>query len=240
VRLVALALTALMLTACESNQERSAKLEKVADAHKGEAARRRKLAQQALAITRTSTKLKVVSSAVVSGTEGAAAVVSLRNDSDTTLGDVPIQIDVRDSRGVSVYRNDIPGLSATLLSVALVPAHATLTWIDDQIQSAAKPASVSVRVGEGTPEAGVVPAMSITGAHLAEAQAEGNLVNHSSVEQPELVIDAVARRAGRVVAAGRALLAQAPAGASTPFQIFFVGNPAGAKLEFSATASKAA
>jgi hypothetical protein len=238
VRLMALALVALALTACESNQERSAKLEKVADEHKGEAARRRRLAQQALTITRTSTKVKMLASAVVSGREGAAAVVSLRNDSNTTLSDVPIQINVRDSRGVSVYRNDIAGLSATLLSVALVPAHATVTWIDDQIQAAAKPASVTVTIGEGTPAGGVVPAMSITGAHLAEAQAEGNLVNHSSVEQPELVIDAVARRAGRVVAAGRALLAQAPAGASTPFQIFFVGDPAGAKLEFSATATR--
>jgi hypothetical protein len=240
VRLVALALAlvALTLTACESNQERSAKLEKAADKHKGEAARRRALAQQALTITRTSTKVKVLASAVVSDSEGAAAVVTLRNVSNTTLGDIPIQIDVRDARGASVYRNNVAGLSATLLSVALVPAHTTLTWIDDQVQASAKPASVSVRVGEGTPVAGAIPAMSVTGAHLSEAQAEGNLVNRSSVEQPELVIDAVARRAGRVVAAGRALLAQAPADASTPFQIFFVGNPHGAKLEFSATATK--
>jgi hypothetical protein len=238
VRLVALALVALTLTACESNQERSAKLEKAAEKHKGEAARRRALAQQALTITRTSTKVKVLASAVVSGSEGAAAVVTLRNASNTTLSDVPIQIDVRDAHGASVYRNNIAGLSATLLSVALVPAHATLTWIDDQVQASAKPASVSVRVGEGTGVVGAIPAMSVTGSHLSEAQAEGNLVNHSSVEQPELVIDAVARRAGRVVAAGRALLAQAPAGASTPFQIFFVGNPDGANLEFSATATK--
>ncbi len=237
-RLMALALVALTLTACESNQERSAKLEKAADTHKGEAARRRELAQQALRITHTSTKVKVLASAVVSGSEGAAAVLSLRNTSNTTLSDVPIQIDVRDAQGASVYRNDIAGLSATLLSVSLIPAHATLTWIDDQVQASAKPVSVSARVGEGTPVAGTVSAMSVTGAHLSEAQAEGNLVNHSSVEQPELVIDAVARRAGRVVAAGRALLAQAPAGASTPFQIFFVGNPHGATLEFSATATK--
>jgi hypothetical protein len=237
VRLVALALVALTLTACESNQERSAKLEKAAQKHKGEAARHRELAQQALTITQTSTKVKVIASAVVGGSEGAAAVATIHNTSDTTLRDVPIQIDVRDAQGASIYRNDIAGLSATLLSVALVPAHATLTWIDDQVQATGKPASVSVKVGEGTPVNGAVPVMGVTGAHLSEEEAEGNLVNHSTADQPELVIDVVARRAGKVVAAGRALIAQAPAGTSTPFQVFFVGNPAGAKLEYDAPAT---
>jgi hypothetical protein len=237
VRLAALALVALALTACESNQERSAKLERAADLHKGEAARQRELAQQALTITRVSSKVKAIATAVVSTHEGAAVIVTLRNLSGTSLRDVPMQITVRNAHGASVYENDIAGLSRTLLSVALVPAHRTLTWIDDQVQATSTPASVSAKVGEGTPVTSTIPMLSVVGAHLAEAQAEGNLVNHSAVAQQELVVDAVARRAGRIVAAGRAVIAQDAAGSSTPFQIFFVGDPSGAQLEFSAPAT---
>jgi hypothetical protein len=239
VRLAALALVALALTACESNQERSATLEKAADLHKGQAAARRALAQRALTITHVSTKVKVTATAVVSSREGVAAIVTLRNVSNTSLRDVPIQIAVHNAQGASIYKNDIPGLSATLLSAALVPAGGALTWIDDQVQATGTPVSVSAQVGEGTPVTGTVPALSVTGAHLSEAQAEGNVVNHSAVAQQELVVDAVARRAGRIVAAGRAVIAQDPAGSSTPFQIFFVGDPGGAKLEFSAAGTTA-
>jgi hypothetical protein len=237
VRLAALVLVALALTACESNQERSAKLEKADKHRESEAVQRRELAQRALTITRQSTRVKVVATAVVHSSEGAAAIVSLRNDSSASLREVPIRITVRDARGASVYTNATPGLSPTLLSVALLPAHAVVTWIDDQVQATGTPASVSAQVGEGIPATGAIPRLSVEGAHLVEAQAEGNVVNHSAVVQQELVVDALARRAGRIVAAGRAVLAQAGAGASTPFQIFFVGDPSGAQLEVSAPAT---
>jgi hypothetical protein len=237
VRLAALGLVALALTACESNQERSAKLEKAAKAHEGEAARRRALAQRALTIKRPSTKVKVTGATLVRGSEGAAAVITLRNVSATALREVPVQITVRDARGASVYTNAVPGLSPTLASVALIPAHAQLTWIDDQVQATGTPASVTAKVGEGAPAGGAIPQLRLEGTHLSEAQAEGNLVNHSRASQQEVIVDAVARRAGRIVAAGRAVLASAPAGASTPFQIFFVGDPSGAQLEVSAPAT---
>jgi hypothetical protein len=240
VRLTALVLVALALSACESNQERSAKLRKTQEREEVAAVQRRALAARALNIARASTKVHVISTAVVKGSEGTAAVVTLRNVSSTPLSDVPIQIDVKDAHGASVYKNDIPGLSSTLVSIALLPAHALLTWIDDQVQATGTPASVSAEVGEGTPSPARIPQLSVQGAHLAAGQGgelEGSLVNRSQVAQQELVIDAVARRAGRVLAAGRAVLAQATAGSSTPFQIFFVGDPSGAQLEVSAPAT---
>jgi hypothetical protein len=85
---------------------------------------------------------------------------------------------------------------------------------------------------------GTVPQISIAGAHLIEdpssgAGAEGSVVNHSSVSQSELVVNAVVRHAKEVVAVGRAVLPVAAAGASTRFQLFFVGDPRGGKLEVS-------
>lgn len=164
-------------------------------------------------------------------------MITLRNVSATPLRGLPIEITVRDARGASVYTNAVPGLSPTLASVALIPAHGQLTWIDDQIQATGAPASVTAKVGEGAPAGGAIPQLRLEGTHLSEAQAEGNLVNHSQVSQQELIVDAVARRGGRIVAVGRAVLASAPAGTSTPFQVFFVGNPAGAQLEVSAPAT---
>lgn len=236
-RRAALVLVVLAITGCESNQERSAKLQKAAKHREGEAAQRRELAQRALTITRQSTKVRVTATAIVRGSEAAAAVVTLRNVSSTPLRDVPVQITVRDAHGASIYTNAIPGLSPTLLAAALIPAHGILTWIDDQVQGTGTPVSVSAKVGEGTPLTGAIPQLSVKGVHLAEAQAEGNVVNHSAITQQELVVYGVARKGGRIVAAGRALLPAAAARASSPFQIFFVGNPSGAQLEITAPAT---
>jgi hypothetical protein len=231
VRIAALLLlAALALTGCETTAEKSAKLEK-------QAKRVTLVKQKGLSITRQSTVIKVLETGVVHDTEGAAAVVSLRNTGPRALSDVPIAIAIRSADGASVYTNSTPGLSRTLVSVALVPAHAELTWIDDQIQTASAD-SASARVGEGPAVSGALPKISLAGVHPHEeaangTTAEGTVTNHSSVAQQELVIYAVARRGRTVVAAGRAVLASLPAGATAPFQIFFIGEPRGARLQLS-------
>lgn len=237
-RRAALLLVALALTGCESSQEKSAKLEKAAKLHESADKRARALAQKALTITHRSTRVRVLGTAVVSGAEGDAAVVTLHNDSASTIRDLPIAIAVKDKQGATVYANNTPGLAPTLLAVRVLAPHATLSWIDDQVQASAPPASVSAEVGEGTTAAGALPAVSVSGARLSEEAgsptAEGTLVNRSSLNQQELVVYVVARRGGQIVGAGRAVLAEAPAGSSTHFQAFLVGKTAGAKLEVSA------
>jgi hypothetical protein len=236
VRWAALALAALALTGCETTAEKSAKLEKVALQKERENAKARALAHQALSIAHISSKVLVGASTVLHTSEGAAAVVTLRNIAPTALRDVPIQIAVKSASGSTVYANNTPGLGAGLTSAPLVPAHGAFTWIDDQVQASATPASVTARVGEGVRVAGHTPRLSIVGTHLGEASGgdpslEGTLVNHSSVAQEELVIYAVARKGAAVVAAGRAIVQSATPGSSTRFQLFFVGDPQGARLE---------
>jgi hypothetical protein len=241
VRWAALALAALALTGCETTAERSAKLERAAKQHERHAGGG--LVQRGLSISRQSTKVRVSATTVLHSSEGTAAVVTLRNLSATPLRDVPIEITVKDTRGAAVYTNDVPGLAAALVSVPLLPAHATTTWIDDQIlPTGGTPASVTAKVGEGLPATGAIPELSIEGAHLFEdpasgPSAEGSVVNHSPVSQQELVVYALALRAGKIVAAGRAVLPQAPAGASTHFQLYFIGDPRGAQLQLGAPAT---
>ena len=232
-------LVALALTGCETTAEKSARLQRAAKAHEAEARGRTALAQRAVAITRESTKIKITATAVVHDPEGTAAVVTLRNVSATPLRAVPIAITVRDARGSAVYANNTPGQAVALVSAGLLPAHGELTWIDDQIQVSAKPASISARVGEGAPVVGAVPQLSVEGVHPFEDPssgpgAEGTVVNHSTLNQAEVIVYAIARRGGKIVAAGRAVLPLVAAGAKAHFQLYFVGDPRGAQLQVSA------
>jgi hypothetical protein len=233
VRAVALVLAALALTACESSQEKSANIERIVTPEREAAARRREAAQRSLTITHPSTVVKVLSTSVLHSSEGAAAVVILRNTSSAALRDLPIEITVKDKAGASVYTNATPGLAPALVTLPLLRAHATATWVDDQAQGTATPVSVSAEVGEGERDAEAIPSLAATGVHLSEGGAEGSLVNRSHTSQHEVVLYALARRGAAIVAAGSALVAQAEPGASVHFQAFLIGNAKGAQLEVS-------
>jgi hypothetical protein len=63
----------------------------------------------------------------------------------------------------------------------------------------------------------------------------GTVTNKSQIDQAKLVLFAVARRGGQVVAAGRGLIKKAKAGAKpAPYVIFFIGDPAGADVSIEA------
>jgi hypothetical protein len=222
------------LTGCETSQEKSAKIEKVAKRQAAAAAKHR---PRGLSIAHPSRVVRVGATVVLRSPEGTAAVIELDNPSSITMRNVPIAITVADAHGASVYTNTTPGLAGTLVSVPLLRAHSTSTWIDDQVQPSGVPASVHAELGEGERLAGRTPELSIAGAHLAEGQAEGTVSNHSPAGLHEVVVYAIARRGGSIVAAGRALLSELGPGASSHFQIFFIGRPQGAQLELDAVSS---
>jgi hypothetical protein len=235
---LALALVGLALGGCETTAEKSAKLERAAKAH----ARAGGSGARGLSIGHRSAVVKVRAAAVVHSSEGTAVVVTLRNTSAHALRGVPIAIHVLDAHGASIYANTVAGLGAALTSVALLPAHGEVAWIDDQIQAAGVPVSVKAIVGEAQAVSRTIPQVSISGARGTEASAsesgaEGSVVNRSAVAQRELVVDCVARRGAKIVAAGRAVIQQVPARATVRFQLFFIGEARGARLQFSAPAT---
>lgn len=234
-RAAALVLVALALGGCETTAEKSAQLEKAALL---KAKTHGAVAKAGLTVTSVSRKIRVLSAAIIPGKEGGAAVVTIANTSAGALSGIPISIDVKDSSGRTLYTNSAPGLSTSLASVASLPAHGTLTWVDDQIQGSGTPASVTARVGEGSPVIGALPAVVVRetaqNEEAGEAGAEGTVSNPSKVPQQELAVYAVARSGGRIVAAGRAVIPQVKAGATAHFQLFFVGSAKGAQLQFAA------
>jgi hypothetical protein len=230
-----ISVSGLALAGCQTTAEKSAKLERQARLHPVAVAR-------GLSIVRTSSRVKVISMSVLRSSEGAVAVVELRNLSARALRAVPLAITVTDARGATLYQNNAAGLEAALVSVPSIAAHATFTWVDDQLPAGVNATAVSARVGEPPALARSLPQITVAGVHLIEDPTNGvgtagTVSNRSHVVQSKLVIFGLARRAGRIVAAGRAVLPELAAGSQMPFQIFFVGDPRGAQLQVSAPAS---
>ncbi|HEX3434854.1 MAG TPA: hypothetical protein VHT25_12435 [Solirubrobacteraceae bacterium] len=233
-RWLALVLAAIALGGCETTAEKSAQLQRQA--------KRITLDEKGLSITRASAEVKVVDATVVHDSERAAAVVTLRNGSAHAQHDVPIAIVVKDARGRTLFQNNGAGLEGALVSLPSIGPHATATWVDDQLPATGAPASVSARVGEAPSVASALPQLTIGATQLSEDPASGTVANgsvrnRSAVEQRGLVVFAVGRRAGRVVAAGRAIVPELAAGASAPFQVSLVGEAKGAQLQFAAPPS---
>jgi hypothetical protein len=237
VRALALALTAaalaVSLSACETTAEKSAKLEK--------AAHHTRLAEKGLTIARPSGDVRVLSATLVHGHEGNAAVITLGNTSARALRAVPIAITVKDTRGATLFQNNTAGLEPALTSLGSLAAHGEETWIHDQILTSGTPASVSAIVGDSPSVNGALPRIEVHGVHASEeggtTGAAGTVRNGSSVTQQNLVVYVLARRAGQIIAAGRAVLPEVGAGASLPFQAFLQGDASGARLEASAPAT---
>ncbi len=238
---VALLLCALALSGCESSQEKSARIEKQV---KLEEPQHPVSVVRGLTIAHASTQVKVLATQVLHSAEGTAAVVTVRNVSAHALRDIPIAITVKDAAGHTLFQNNAPGLEAALTSVPLLAPHEQFTWIDDQVQatgSGGTPKTVSALVGEAQAASTSAPRIDLSEVHATEeaggAGAAGTVHNTSGVAQRNLVVYAVARRGGQIVAAGRSVLSEVAAHSSSPFQVLFIGSAAGAKLEVSAPPS---
>ncbi|HTZ65305.1 MAG TPA: hypothetical protein VMB51_14470 [Solirubrobacteraceae bacterium] len=224
--LAALAALTVALGGCETTAEKSAKLEK--------AAKRVALVHAGLSIKRASRQAKVLEATVVHGSEGAAAAVTVRNLSSRALVSVPIAITVKGARGQTLYQNNAAGLETALTHVPSIPAHGTVTWVNDQVGSAGEPASVIAELGEASTASGPEPQIEVQGTRVTEAstgEASGTVRNGSSVAQGKLVVYVTARKGGRIVAAGRALLTHVAPGASVPFDLYLTGGAGGASLQ---------
>lgn len=226
---IALAGVALVVTGCESTQDKSAQIAAELGPIKEE---------KGLKITRESREVEVVSTTLLSDVNGSAVVVQLRNRSNEDLIGVPIAIDVLDAKGKSVYRNDIPGIEPALAAVPFIAAGEEVEWVHDQVLAAGKPAKVEVTVGEGgEPFAGTRPRISISQPELEGDPYSGVLaggeVEYGSGESLErLLLYAVASKGGEIVAAGRgAIEPLKPKAKPFPYNIYFIGDPTGAEVE---------
>lgn len=228
---MALAGVALVVTGCESTQDKSAKIAAELGPVKQE---------KGLKITQQSKDVEVLSSTLLTDQNGSAVVVRLRNKSNQDLVGVPIAIDVLDAKGKSVYRNDIPGIEPALAAVPFIPAGGETEWVHDQILATGKPAKVEVKVGEGgKPFSGEQPKVTVSepkieGDPYSGLLAGGNVENESGEDLERLLLYAVASKGGKVVAAGRGAIEPFKAKPKPlPYNIYFIGDPSDAEVKVS-------
>ena len=221
------------LAGCQSTKDKSAELEAEGST--------KLLSEDGLKIEHRNPDVKVTSTALLSGTEGShAVVVDLHNGSGENLTEVPILVEVTNSKGKSFYKNDTPGIEPALAAVPYIPAHGDAEWVDDQVLGVGKPRSVEVTVGTGGGTySGEIPGIEVSepkleGDPVSGISATGDVVNGTGEDQRRLLIYVVARRGNEVVAAGRAAIEHLkPEQKTLGYTVFFVGDPRGASLKLS-------
>jgi hypothetical protein len=224
--LAATLLATLTLSACETTQQESAKIG-------------RKLGHQSAdagttGIGTPSRSVHVAAATLLAGAPGAVAL-ELRNDG-SAQADVPVGVAVRDAKGTVVYRNDTKGIEASLQELSLLPAHATVWWVDNEVLAsggAATRLSAAVGAARGRAPAnaptltaaGVSASNSFPGPHV-----DLTVRNASGSAQTQVTLYAVATAGGKVVGAGRAIVAALPAAAGASVEIPMTGAVAGATI----------
>jgi len=226
--LVAGACLALVVSGCESTQSRSAALE-------SEGAGLVK--QKTFDVGTENRQIDVVEKVALTDVNGSAVAVVLKNNGTDGLSDAPIQVNVKNAKGKSVFKNDLAGTEFSLLHVPVVKPKSEVFWVHDQILPVGgKPASVDVTVGEAKPLPADIPEIQVSSPTLQRdpvsgLEVTGTAVNKSDVEQSDLILYAIARKNGKIVAAGRGLIPKLKTdGSPASYHIFFIGNPTGADV----------
>jgi hypothetical protein len=220
---------------CETTREKAARAAKSGDAA---------FRQEGLAVARANRSVRVVETAVLSDQYGSAAVAVLKNTGPRALADVPLELVVRDGRGRATARNDLPGLEHGLTHVALLPPGREVVWVNDQLTlDAGRPVRAELTPGRARGDGPSQPIEltvenpRLEGDPASGITAVGRVRNHSDVPQRDLIVACVARRGGKVVAAGRAIVPTLRARGNATIHIYFVGNPRDADLTFEAQPS---
>jgi len=227
----ALAATAAIVigaSGCETTQELSAKIG-------------RRLGHQSADAGTTSLgaanrTVRVERSALVGSGGQYAVALELTNAGPQAQSDFAVLIDVLDASGKSVYRNNTKGIEASIQGLSLLPAHATAWWVDNEVLAAAgPPTSVTAAVGASTGSVtATIPVLTTRGVSASNSfpgpHVSATVENRSSVAQSELAVYAVALRGGKVVGAGRGIVAALAAGASAQVEIPMVGSVDGSTI----------
>jgi hypothetical protein len=219
-----------LLTACESTQDKAKKVQ-------AQAAKELAIASKPLTIPKANKDVQVTGTTLLHDQYGDAVVVELKNTSNQPQVDLPIIVDVRGANGKTVYKNDQPGLEASLNHVPLIEPGQTFAWINDQLNVTAPAKSVKVKVGGSSGKAPTpLPQMDLGKVSVENDPdgivAKGVVTNKSKIDQVNLVVFAVARSGGKIVAAGRAVVKKLKVH-QKPFhyQLFFIGDPGGAPVD---------
>jgi hypothetical protein len=218
------AVAAALLAGCTTTQQKSARAKVVAN--------RLLAARKPLVVRHANPDVVVVRSVLVRGGRDAAVLVRLRNRSSHVVEDLPINVGLRVPRRRTVWLNRRGGGDYLRTHVAAIPARDDATWILTVGRRAPARARVLARVGvqpAGEPRpVSNTPALRASAHGVSRHAVLADVANRSAIPQYGLGVYAYATRAGRVVAAGRAVVKHLGTGGRESLRIPLVGRPHGA------------
>ncbi|MGK2954406.1 MAG: hypothetical protein ACSLFI_01880 [Solirubrobacterales bacterium] len=223
-----LVVASVLVAGCESTQSKSAKLE---------ANGANLIKTEKVDIGTANKDIKTLEKVVLSDINGSAVAVVLKNESQEGLADAAISINVKGANGKSVYKNDDSGVETSLIQVPVMKAGGEVYWVNDQVLATSEPKTVEVTVGEAKRKLpSDLPEIEVSEPKLktdptSGIEAVGTVTNKSDIEQVDIVLHAIARKNGKIVAAGRGQVARLKTdGKPETYHIFFIGNPTGADV----------
>jgi len=224
----ALLLGGLLLVACESSQDKNARLKQQGAGLQEE---------KGVSVGQENPTVKVVEKSTITDANGTAVILRLNSSDPKDQVDVPVIFDLVDAGGESLAGNSTPGLQRTLTHAMLVPARSKSWWVNDQVFATGKPKEVKVQVGKSTtPLPKDLPDFKATPPKLETDPVDGlvavgKVQNPTATEQRKILVTIVASKGGKPVAAGRGIVAKLKPSKAARYSVFFIGNPKGADFD---------
>jgi hypothetical protein len=219
---------AIALAGCASTQQKNARLvllnERTLDS------------QTSVRVTHINPQVAVSRVALVRGSGGAAVAVTLHNLAAHPLSDLPISVGIVPRQGARHYLNRRANLGYLDNHIPALGPGATITWVlplRQTRQPAGRPfADVGFARTPASTRNRTLPAIDVSTATAGGPHGfEVTVANRSGVPQTRLAVYAVATRAGRYVAAGRATIGELSGGAHRTLRLALRGNSTGATFE---------
>jgi len=225
-------ITAAGLSACESTQDKAARIQ-------AENAKQQKLASMPLTIPKADSRIKVLGTTVLTSKDATVVVVTLKNTGSQAVTNVPVVVNVIAANGKKIDTNATPGLEHWLNHIPILRPGQTVDWMDDQFTSNPAAKSATVQVGIGKPDPHPQPDAVLSKQKffvdpVSGTELNGKATNLTDLLRDRVVVYSVGRQGGRVVTAGRGVIDKLlpKGGKPSPFTIFFVGtDPRSAQLK---------
>ena len=189
------------LAACESSQDKNARLAKIAE-------KEIKSAAAGLVLGQADKRIEIVGKEVISGSSGTAVVVTLKNTSAQNVRDLPIGLRAFGPKGGdSIYSNTGPGYGVDLKHLSLIRPGQTIDWVNDQLPAGAI-SKLEVQIGAGKTIANPPADPLLTKLHWWNDPSsgwtyKGRVAAVGKVVQQRLVVYGTIRSGGKIIAAGR-------------------------------------
>jgi len=227
IRIAAFAvLGALVVTGCESTQDKAARVQKQNEI-------KMKIAAQPLTVPTVDRRIKVTGTTVLRGKDTDAVVVAVVNTTSKPIADLPIAVKILNGAGKVVLTNTAPGTDHWLNHIPLLRPGQTFYWVNDQLDPLPSARKATVRIGPGVTVARPYKDAQLLKIKIFEdpvsgAALTGKASGSAPVLQERVVIFSVGKQGGRIVSAGRGVLEKLLPNRGKPagFTIFYVGaNP---------------